>query len=60
MTVFEYIEDFDNPELSFFDWVEQMVEAVRDYNEEFHTLHNPSTIVAQYSSMNRSNKYGDR
>lgn len=57
MTVFDYIEDFDNPELDIYRWTDQMLEAVRDYNEEFHTLHNPSTIVAQYSSMNRSHKY---
>lgn len=60
MNVYDYIEDFDNGSLDFPEWFEQMIQAVKDYNEEFGTLHDPQRIVAQYCSMTRSTEYGDR
>lgn len=57
MTVFDYIEDFDNPDLSSVEWLDQLYDAVRDYNDEFGTLHDPQTIVAQYCSMQREKKW---
>jgi hypothetical protein len=60
MTVFEYIEDFDNHQLPLLDWMDQMLEAVKDYNFERGTRHDPATIVAQYSSMVRQGIYGGR
>lgn len=58
ITVFDYIEDFDNAELDFPEWMEQMIEAVKDYNQERNTLHDPQKIVAQYCAMVRREKYG--
>lgn len=60
MTVFEYIEDFDNAELDYPEWIEQMTEAVLDYNEEFGTRHNPTSIVARYVAMAKKGIYGER
>ena len=48
ITIREWIEDFDNPELSEYDWHEQMVEAIKDYNEQYGTSHDPEKEIRDY------------
>jgi predicted alpha/beta hydrolase family esterase len=55
MTIYLFLEDFDNPELE--DWEEQMEDAVRAYNEEYGTSHLPKTIVKNYKSWRREKAY---
>lgn len=46
--IFKYIEDFDNPVLEFPEWLEQMVEAVKDYNIEHGTTYDPANIISRH------------
>jgi len=48
ITVFDYIEDFDDPGLEFSAWREQMIGAVKDYNAEHDTMHDPANIISRY------------
>lgn len=48
MTVYEFMEDFDNAELDDYEWKEQLKEAVIEYNENYGTDFNPSKIVLKY------------
>lgn len=48
MSIFEYVEDFDSPVLEFPEWLEQMVEAVKGYNEQYGTMHDPVNIISRY------------
>lgn len=48
LTVFEFIEDFDNSELSPKDWADQMYEAVQVYNDKYDTNHHPLHTVTEY------------
>jgi len=56
MDVYKYLEDFDNSELSESEWLENMRDKVRDFNEEFGTNLNPSTIVNNYIHMDKFDK----
>ena len=53
MTVYDFIEDWDNAELSEYDWQEQMEEAVRDYNYQYNERYDPTSTVRHYVNMNR-------
>lgn len=48
LTIYEFIEDWDNAELSENEWQEQMEEAVQKYNEQYQTNYNPYRTVKQY------------
>lgn len=48
LTVWLYIEDFDNPELPPDSFQEQLEDAVRNYNEEYGTIYDPYKTVMQY------------
>lgn len=48
LTVYEYIEDFDNPDLYYDLRVTRLMEAVSMFNDEYGTSHKPETIVYQY------------
>lgn len=54
ITVFEYMEDFDNEELNDYDRFEQLYEAVLDFNEEFDTTHDPRKTVERYFQWNKA------
>jgi len=53
MNINEFLEDWDNAELSHIEWQEQMEEAVQRYNEEYNTDHNPRSAVKNYISWQR-------
>lgn len=57
MTVFQYIEDFDDPKLTFPEWREQMTQAVRDYNEEYGTDYSPANIIARHQAGKEYDKW---
>jgi len=46
--VFEYMQDYDNRELSEFEWKEQLMEAVRNYNSENNTNYDPHKTWKKY------------
>ena len=48
MTLFEYMEDFDNWELSTSMRKEQLMEAVEDFNAEYGTNHDPLLEYMRY------------
>lgn len=48
MSLMEWMEDFDNGELPYEDWQAQLEDAVREYNEQFHTEYNPNQSFKQY------------
>ena len=51
ITVYEYMEDFDNAELPDGAWQEQLEDAVREYNETFGTTHDPYNTFVKYIRM---------
>lgn len=48
MNIYDYLEDFDNSELSEYDREEQLREAVADYNEKYGTSYTPLNMVKRY------------
>ncbi len=48
MTLFEYMEDFDNWELSTSERKEQLMDAVRNFNDEYSTDHDPEKSYLDY------------
>jgi|GEM_PF-5348658 len=48
LTVFEYMDDFDNQELDQFEWRDQMLSAVLQYNKEYGTEHDPAYTLKRY------------
>lgn len=53
LTINEFLEDWDNAELTNGEWEEQMEEAVQRYNEEYGTDHMPKSTVRNYKSWKR-------
>lgn len=53
LSLFEYLEDFDNSELAESDWLEQMRSAVMDFNAEFGTEYQPHVMISNYQSWKR-------
>ncbi len=39
ITINEWLEDFDNAELPFEDWIEQLRDAMYEYDEKYGTFH---------------------
>ena len=62
MTIYEYLEDFDNPELSTEDWLEQMTEAVNQYYTENPNAYEmkPKNAISNYKSWRREKQFGDQ
>lgn len=56
ITLFDFMEDFDNSELSDYERDEQLLEAVRDYNNEYGTDYTPKTELRNYKIMLRRRK----
>jgi len=54
LTVYDFLEDHDNSELSHEDWMEQMEDAVVTYNEQYNTQFDPKHTV--YNYINRATK----
>lgn len=50
MNIYDYMEDWDDENLSNFEWNEQMEEAVQLYNQEYGTDHMPRSAVKRYIS----------
>lgn len=48
ISVYEWLEDFDNSELEFNDWFETLEEAVKDYNEQYSAKYDPRKVVKEY------------
>jgi len=48
LTVFEFMEDFDNAELNDYDRDEQIRDAVIQYNEENGTSYDPDKTLSAY------------
>jgi len=51
LTVFEYMEDFDNAELDQFEWRDQLLTAVLQFNREYGTDHDPAHTLKRYCYM---------
>ena len=56
ISLYEFMEDFDNSELSEYERREQLENAVADYNEENGTSYNPAKSFLNYESW-RKEKY---
>lgn len=48
ITIWEELEDHDNSDLELSDWLEQMEDTVRSYNEANSTTYDPRKTVQQY------------
>lgn len=59
LTIDEWLEDHDNPDLEDYDWEEIMEGAVRDYNEEFGTNYQPRIAIRNYKIWKRDKQWGD-
>ena len=53
MTLFEYMEDFDNWELSTQERMEQLIDAIVTYNEEHGTNFNPDREFFNYERQRK-------
>lgn len=59
ITLFEYLEDWDDNSLQGYDWYELMEEQVESYNNEYGTNYDPRRAVISYKSWKREKQYGD-
>lgn len=48
LTVYEYIEDYDNPGLFYDARIERLKDAVEFYNQEYGTSYSPEQTVYKY------------
>lgn len=48
LTIWLWLEDHDNADLNHGDWLEQLEEAVRTYNQEYGTSYDPKKTTYQY------------
>ena len=62
MTIYEYLEDYDNPELSTEDWTEQMTEAVNNFYLENPNAYKmkPANAIRNYKGWKREKSLGDQ
>jgi hypothetical protein len=51
MFIFDYIKDFDDPKLPYLEWKIQMIQAIKDYNSIYGTLHEPSNIISRFYAL---------
>jgi hypothetical protein len=59
LSVFDFMEDFDNAELSDYERDEQLREAVKEYNEQFHGSYDPYRTLKQYKSQRWIRQHND-
>ena len=57
LTLYDFLSDYDNWELSTSERKEQLMDAVVDYNERYGTDHNP---LAAYYNYERERKKEDQ
>jgi hypothetical protein len=48
ITVYAYMEDFDNSELPMYEWQQQLESAVIEYNDNYLTNFNPGETFLEY------------
>ena len=62
MTIYEYMEDYDNAELSTEDWTEQMAEAVEKFYLENPNAYKmkPANAIRNYFGWKREKSFGDQ
>lgn len=48
LSIYQWLEDFDDSELPLDEWIEQLQEAVEKYNEEYKTSFDPKHTVYNY------------
>jgi len=53
ISIYEYLEDFDNSELLEDEWQEVMEEQVNNYNEDYGACYAPKATVRNYKSWKR-------
>lgn len=53
LNIYLWVEDFDNAELPEYDRLEQLREAVIEYNEKYNTKYMPDSTVQRYERMKR-------
>ena len=58
--IFDFLEDWDNSELTELENLEQLEEKVRDYNEEYGTFYDPRREALRYFSIKRERQQLDR
>lgn len=59
ISIYEFMEDFDNEELSSYDRVAQLEHAVVQYNQEYLTNYKPVSAVSNYESWKRDKNKPD-
>jgi hypothetical protein len=57
LTLNEWLEDFDNAELSEYERTEQLREAVIEFNEKNGTSYDPDKSVARYQAWQSRRHY---
>jgi hypothetical protein len=63
LSLYEFMEDFDNSELSDYERDEQLMEAVKEYNEKNNTSYNPEKSLIAYKIAYKAwvyRKYNDQ
>lgn len=58
LSIYEYLEDWDNADLSDHEWEEAMREAIENYNYEYNTTYKIASTISNYKSWKRD-KYKD-
>jgi hypothetical protein len=53
ITVYAYMEDFDNSELPMYEWQQQLEDAVIEYNDNYLTRHNPHLTFLEYCAQKK-------
>jgi hypothetical protein len=57
ISIYAYMEDFDNAELSDYERDEQLMEAVREYNTTYSSDFKPEHTLRNYKSIKREQYY---
>jgi hypothetical protein len=47
-SVYQFLQDFDDPNLNHEDWIQKLQEAVIDYNKVHDEQHDPKETVESY------------
>lgn len=54
ISIYEFMEDFDNNELCEYDWEEQLKEAVSSYNQEYEASYKPEKMIEKYKAWKKN------
>lgn len=57
--LFLYMEDFDNADIPADEWEDELESAVRQYNRDHGTHHDPYISVKSYKGWRKDQKYPD-